>query len=127
MNSSDLDLLDLIRCVRCGQTGLQVSVELLVCESCNTSYDLRPPGIPRLITDDSLRRNSIHERQWDNMPQADYEQICRENASVWEAIDGLVTKYCNGVVLEVCCGNGRFLDVLSKNPNVTRITGLDIS
>jgi ubiquinone/menaquinone biosynthesis C-methylase UbiE len=61
------------------------------------------------------------------MPQADYEQICRENRSVWEAIDGLVMKYCSGLVLEVCCGNGRFLDVLSQNPNVKRTMGLDIS
>jgi SAM-dependent methyltransferase len=98
-----------------------------VCASCNGSYDLRPPGIPRLITEESLHRNAVHEQQWDNMPQSDYAQICRENGSVWEAIDGLVMKYCRGLVLEVCCGNGRFLDVLSQNPNVKRITGLDIS
>jgi hypothetical protein len=84
-----------------------------VCKSCNASFDVRPPGIPFLITDDSLRRNSIHEQQWDNLPQVDYEQICLENRSVWEAIDGLVMKYCRGLVLEVCCGNARFLDVLN--------------
>jgi ubiquinone/menaquinone biosynthesis C-methylase UbiE len=36
-------------------------------------------------------------------------------------------KYCSGLVLEVCCGNGRFLDVLSRNPDVKQVTGLDIS
>ena len=89
MNSSHIDLLDVLRWVQCGQPGLHVSVERLVCQSCNASFDVRPPGIPRLITDDSLRRNSIHEQQWDNMPQADYDQICRKNGCVWEAIDGL--------------------------------------
>jgi ubiquinone/menaquinone biosynthesis C-methylase UbiE/uncharacterized protein YbaR (Trm112 family) len=123
----DLDLLDVLRCVECGHSGFNVLAERLVCASCNASFDVHAPGIPRMVTGDSLRRSSIHEQQWDNMPQADYDQICRENRCVWEAIDGLVMKYCSGLVLEVCCGNGRFLDVLTQNPNVKRAAGLDIS
>jgi ubiquinone/menaquinone biosynthesis C-methylase UbiE len=36
-------------------------------------------------------------------------------------------KYCSGLALEVCCGHGRFLDVLSDSPRVKRVAGLDIS
>src|SRR5262249_40783146 len=67
------------------------------------------------------------EEQWDNVPLADYDQICRDNGPVWEAIDAVVSKYCRGLVLEVCCGHGRFLDVLQRNPRVQRVIGLDIS
>jgi ubiquinone/menaquinone biosynthesis C-methylase UbiE len=61
------------------------------------------------------------------MPIVDYDQICRENGPVWEAIDALVMKYCSGSALEVCCGSGRFLTVLKRNPRVQRVAGLDIS
>jgi len=92
-----------------------------------TFYDVLPPGIPRLITREQRQRNAVHEQQWDNMPLADYEQICRDNGPVWEAIDAVAMKYCSGSVLEVCCGHGRFLDVLTRDPRMKRVIGLDIS
>jgi len=98
-----------------------------VCAACSASYDVRPPGIPRLITQEQRQRNAVHEQQWDNVPLADYDQICRDNGPVWEAIDAVVSQYCRGSVLEVCCGHGRFLDVLIRNPRVKRVIGLDIS
>jgi len=61
------------------------------------------------------------------MPHADYEQICRDNRAVWEAIDSLAMKYCNGLALEVCCGNGRFLEVLRRDARVKKVCGVDIS
>ena len=121
------DLFSLLRCVECGHARLRLSAERLLCDACATAYDVRPPGIPRLMTDEATRRNAVHEQQWDRMPRADYDQICRDNGPVWEAIDGLVMKYCNGMALEVCCGNGRFLDVLERSPRVNRVTGVDIS
>lgn len=123
----DSDLLSLLRCVECGHARLVVSAEHIVCAACTTSYDVRPPGIPRLITHEQSQRNAAHEEQWDNLPLADYDQICRDNGPVWEAIDAVVMKYCSGLVLEVCCGHGRFLDVLTRSPRVKRVIGLDIS
>ena len=123
----DSELLSLLRCVQCGHPGLLSSAQQLVCAACAASYDVRPPGIPRLITYEVMQRNAFHEQQWDKMPHADYDQICRQNGPVWEAIDAVAMKYCSGLVLEVCCGNGRFLDVLSRNPHVKRAIGLDIS
>jgi hypothetical protein len=41
-----------------------------------------------------MQRNALHEQQWDSMPLADYDQICRENGPVWEAIDAVAMKYC---------------------------------
>jgi SAM-dependent methyltransferase len=123
----DSDLLALLRCVECGRTRLVLSAEQIVCAACTTSYDVRPPGIPRLITHEQRQRNAVHEQQWDNVPLADYDQICRDNGPVWEAIDAVAMKYCSGSVLEVCCGHGRFLDVLTRNPRVKRVIGLDIS
>jgi len=79
------------------------------------------------MSDWTGHRNAVHERQWDSMPREDYAQICRDNRPVWEAIDTFVMRYCNGVVLEICCGNGRFLDVLARDPRVRQVTGLDIS
>jgi SAM-dependent methyltransferase len=123
----DSSLLSLLRCVECGHARLVLSADQIVCAACTTSYDVRPPGIPRLITHEQRQRNAVHEQQWDNMPLADYEQICRENGPVWEAIDAVAMKYCSGSVLEVCCGHGRFLDVLTRNRRVERVVGLDIS
>ena len=123
----DPDLLALLRCVECGHTRLVPSTEHIVCAACTTSYDVLPPGIPRLITREQRQRNAVHEQQWDNMPLADYEQICRDNGPVWQAIDAVVMEYCTGSVLEVCCGHGRFLDVLTRNPRMKRVIGLDIS
>jgi SAM-dependent methyltransferase len=125
--SMDSDLLPLLRCVECGHTRLVLSAEQIVCAACTTSYDVRPPGIPRLITHEQKQRNAVHEQQWDSMPLADYEQICRDNGPVWEAVDAVAMKCCSGLVLEVCCGHGRFLDVLTRNPRVKRVIGLDIS
>src|SRR5882672_6380970 len=115
------DLYPLLRCVECGFARLLPSGETLVCEMCASAYNVRPPGIPRLVTQETLRRNAVHEHEWDKMPLADYDQICRENAPVWEAIDSFVAKYCNGSAIEVCCGHGRFLDVLKRNPRVKQI------
>src|SRR5262245_27948736 len=123
----DSDLLALLRCVECGHPRLVPSTEHIVCAACTASYDVRPPGIPRLITHEQRQRNAVHEHQWDNMPLADYDQICRDNGPVWEAIDAVAMKYCSGSVLEVCCGHGRFLDVLTRNRRVKRLIGLDIS
>jgi len=126
-SSIDADLLSWLRCVECGHQRLRLFDTRIVCASCHTSYDVRPPGIPRLITHQQAQRNAVHEQQWDTMPLADYEEICRANGPVWEAIDAVTTKYCSGVVLEVCCGHGRFLDVLTRTRHVTRAIGLDIS
>ena len=123
----DPDLLSLLRCVECRDTRLVLSPEQIVCAACTTSYDVLPPGIPRLITREQRQRNAVHEQQWDNMPLADYDEICRDNGPVWEAIDAVALKYCSGVVLEVCCGNGRFLDALTRNSRMKRVIGLDIS
>jgi ubiquinone/menaquinone biosynthesis C-methylase UbiE len=123
----DPDLLPLLRCVECGSSGLRPSGDRLVCEACTREYEVRPPGIPRLITDETERRNAMHEHEWDSMPHADYDQICRDNRAVWEAIDSVAMKYCSGFVLEVCCGSGRFLDVLRRDPRVTNALGVDIS
>jgi SAM-dependent methyltransferase len=123
----DSDLVSLLRCVECGHTRLVLSPEQIVCAACSTSYDVRPPGIPRLITHEQRQQNAVHEQQWDNMPLADYEQICRDNGPVWKAIDAVAMKCCSGLVLEVCCGHGRFLDVLTRNPRVKQVIGLDIS
>jgi len=79
------------------------------------------------MTNKAVQRNAIHEQRWDAMRRADYDQICRENGPVWEAIDTFAMKYCSGLALEVCCGHGRFLDVLRRTPGVERISGLDIS
>jgi ubiquinone/menaquinone biosynthesis C-methylase UbiE len=123
----DSHLLPLLRCVHCGSTGLRPSADRLVCDACTRAYEIRPPGIPRLITDETRRRNAVHEQEWDSMPHADYDQICRDNRAVWEAIDSLATKYCNGFTLEACCGSGRFLDVLRRVTRVTHVVGVDIS
>jgi ubiquinone/menaquinone biosynthesis C-methylase UbiE len=123
----DSNLLPLLRCVQCGSPGLRPSADRLVCDACARAYEVRPPGIPRLITDETERRNAVHEQEWDSMPQADYDQICRDNRAVWEAIDSLAMKYCHGFALEVCCGNGRFLDVLRRDTRVKEVFGIDIS
>src|SRR5262249_30291682 len=34
---------------------------------------------------------------------------------------------CHGFALEVCCGNGRFLDVLRRGTRVNKVFGVDIS
>src|SRR5262245_9576376 len=125
--SIDAELLSWLRCVECGHPQLRLSDEHIVCASCHTSYDVRSPGIPRLITHQQRQRHAVHEQQWDNMPLEDYEQICRDNGPVWDAIDAVVMKYCSGAVLEVCCGHGRFLDVLMGSHRVQRVIGLDIS
>jgi ubiquinone/menaquinone biosynthesis C-methylase UbiE/uncharacterized protein YbaR (Trm112 family) len=123
----DPDLLQLLRCVQCGHQQLLLRAEKLRCTICGKAYDVRPPGIPRLITNETMLRNAVHEQEWDSMPHADYDQICRELGPVWEAIDSLVLNYCEGSALEICCGNGRFLDVLMKSPRVKRTIGADIS
>jgi SAM-dependent methyltransferase len=123
----DCDLLSLLRCVECGHAQLALSAEHIVCPACTTSYEVRAPGIPRLIAGEQRRRHAVHEQQWDNMPLADYDQICRDNGPAWEAIDAVALKYCRGLVLEVCCGHGRFLDVLARNRQVKGVIGLDIS
>lgn len=123
----DPDLLPLLRCVECGSVGLRPSADRLVCDACTRVYEVRPPGIPRLITDEIGRRTAVHEHEWDSMPQADYDQICRDNRAVWNAIDSLAMKYCNGFALEVCCGSGRFLDVLKRDARVKKAFGVDIS
>jgi len=123
----DPDLLPLLRCVECGGSELRPSADSLVCDACARTYQVRPPGIPRLITDETRHRNAVHEQEWDSMPHADYEQICRDNRAVWEAIDSLAMKYCSGLALEVCCGNGRFLEVLRRDARVTKACGVDIS
>jgi len=79
------------------------------------------------MTDETTRRNAVHEREWDSTPHDDYEQICRDNRPVWDAIDAVAMKYCHGSVLEICCGNGRFLDVLRRDSRVKRVFGIDIS
>src|SRR5262249_31450545 len=108
-------------------TRLLLSAERLVCAACSTAYEVRPPGIPRLMSNQVMRRNLIHEQQWDSISQEDYDQICRENRLVWDAIDAFAMRYCSGLVLEVCCGNGRFLDVLTRDSRVKQVTGLDVS
>jgi SAM-dependent methyltransferase len=121
------DLLSVLRCVECGHPRLVPSTDDIVCAACAACYDVLPPGIPRLITREQRQRNAVHEQQWDSMPLADYEQICRDNGPVWEAIDAVALNYCSGSVVEVCCGSGRFLDVLTRNPRMKRVIGLDIS
>jgi len=79
------------------------------------------------MTEETACRNTIHEQEWDGLPHADYDQICRDNRAVWNAIDALAMNYCHGVALEVCCGNGRFLDVLRRDVRVKQIFGVDIS
>ena len=79
------------------------------------------------MTEQTTRRNALHEQEWDSTPHADYDQLCRDNRAVWHAIDRLAMKYCHGVALEVCCGSGRFLDVLRRGPRVTHVVGVDIS
>jgi ubiquinone/menaquinone biosynthesis C-methylase UbiE len=79
------------------------------------------------MTEETTRRHAVHEQQWDGMPHADYDQICRDNHAVWKAIDSLAIKYCHGSVLEVCCGSGRFLDVLRHDTRVKQVVGVDIS
>ena len=101
----DPDLLPLLRCVECGSSGLRRSADRLVCDAITRTYEVRPPGIPRLITDEIGRRNAVHEHEWDSMPQPDYDEICRDNRAVWNAIHSLAMKYCNGFALEVCCGS----------------------
>jgi ubiquinone/menaquinone biosynthesis C-methylase UbiE len=123
----DSNLLPLLRCVQCDSPRLRPSADTLVCDACTRTYEVRPPGIPRMITDETERRNAVHEQEWDSMPQADYEQICRDNRAVWEAIDSLAMKYCNGFTLEVCCGSGRFLNVLRRDTRVKNVLGVDIS
>jgi SAM-dependent methyltransferase len=123
----DCSLLPLLRCVGCGSSRLRSFSGRLVCEACTTAYEVRPPGIPRLMTEETARRNTVHEQEWDGMPHADYDQICRDNRAVWNAIDSLAMKYCHGCALEVCCGNGRFLDMLTRDPRVTKVFGVDIS
>jgi ubiquinone/menaquinone biosynthesis C-methylase UbiE len=127
MTNGDSDLLPLLRCVQCGTPGLRPSAGKLVCDACTRTYEIRPPGIPRLITDETERRNAVHEHAWDSMPQADYDQICRDNRAVWEAIDSVAMKYSHGFVLEVCCGSGRFLNVLMRDARVKKVFGVDIS
>ena len=123
----DPDLLMLLRCVECRSSGLRPSGNRLICGTCTRAYEIQPPGIPRLTTDETERRHAAHERKWDSMPRADYDQICRDNRAVWEAIDSLAMKYCNGFTLEVCCGSGRFLDVLRRDARVKKVLGVDIS
>ena len=123
----DPDLLPLLRCVECGSSGLRRSADRLVCDAITRTYEVRPPGIPRLITDEIGRRNAVHEHEWDSMPQPDYHEICRDNRAVWNAIHSLAMKYCNGFALEVCCGSGRFLDMLRRDVRVKKVFGLDVS
>jgi SAM-dependent methyltransferase len=123
----DCSLLPLLRCVGCGSSRLLPFNDRLVCEACTTTYEVRPPGIPRLMTEETARRNTVHEHEWDRMPHADYDQICRDLRAVWNAIDSLAMKYCGGFALEICCGNGRFLDVLRGDARVKRVFGVDIS
>src|SRR5215813_2744212 len=123
----DPDLLPLLRCVECRSSELRPCTDRLVCDACARTYEVRAPGIPRLITDETERRNVVHEQEWEGMPHADYDQICRDNRAVWEAIDSLAMKYCHGFALEVCCGSGRFLDVLSRDTRVKKVFGVDIS
>src|SRR5215831_6453234 len=114
----DANLLMLLRCVQCGSAGLLPSADRLVCAACTRTYEVQPPGIPRLMTAETTRRHAVHEQEWDSTPHADYDQLCRHNRPVWDAIDALAMKYCRGVALEVCCGNGRFLDVLRCDARV---------
>ena len=123
----DCSLLPLLRCVGCGSSQIRPLNDTLVCDACTTVYEVRPPGIPRLMTEETTRRNTVHEQEWDSMPHADYDQICRDNRAVWNAIDSLVMKYCHGFALEVCCGTGRFLDVLRRDRRVNKVFGIDVS
>jgi len=74
-----------------------------------------------------MQQNAVHELQWDRTSAADYDQLCRDNGPVWEAIDTLAMQYCSGESLEVCCGSGRFLEVLRRSSRVKRVLGVDIS
>ncbi len=118
---------DLLCCVQCGQPELRLFAEKLMCSVCARTYEIRPPGIPRLITDETMRRNALHELQWDRTSAADYDQLCHDNGPVWKAIDTLAMQYCSGESLEVCCGSGRFLEVLRGSSRVKRVLGIDIS
>jgi SAM-dependent methyltransferase len=123
----DSDLFPLLQCMECGHAGLLLFAELLACVACTRTYEVLAPGIPKLITNECMRRNAVHEQQWDSISPADYDQICHDNRPVWDAIDMLAMKYCSGLTLEVCCGSGRFLDVLRRDARVKRILGVDIS
>jgi SAM-dependent methyltransferase len=79
------------------------------------------------MTDETARSNAVHEHEWDGMPDGDYDQHCRDNRAVWSAIDSVAMKYCDGFTLEVCCGNGRFLDVLRRDARLENVFGVDIS
>src|SRR5262249_52910651 len=123
----DANMLALLRCVQCGSPALRASADRLVCDGCTRTYELRPPGVPRLMTDEATRRHAVHEQEWDSTPHADYDQMCRDNRPVWEAIDSLAMRYCHGLALEICCGSGRFLDVLRRDARVKDVVGVDIS
>ncbi len=114
-------------CVQCGHPELLFFAEQLVCAGCARAYEIRPPGIPRLMTDEAMRRNAVHELQWDRTPAADYDQLCRDNRPVWQAIDTLAMQYCSGESLEVCCGSGRFLEILRRSSRMKTVLGVDIS
>jgi ubiquinone/menaquinone biosynthesis C-methylase UbiE/uncharacterized protein YbaR (Trm112 family) len=118
---------ELLCCVQCGHPELRPSAERLMCAACARTYEVRPPGIPWLMTDEAMRRNAVHELQWDRTSPADYDQLCRDNSPVWEAIDMLAMQYCSGECLEVCCGSGRFMEVLRRSSRVKRVLGVDIS
>src|SRR5262245_35192479 len=95
----DPDLLQLLRCLQSGNQQLLLTAERLRCTTCGRAFEVRPPGIPRLITSETMLRNAVHEHEWDRMPHTDYDQICRELGAVWEAIDSLVLNYCSGTAL----------------------------
>ncbi len=66
-----------------------------------------------------------HRDWWDNIPPDQYEQACAAHKPLFEALDAVYFKYCQGSLLEVGCGTGRFLTRLVER-GITGI-GLDVS
>jgi ubiquinone/menaquinone biosynthesis C-methylase UbiE len=104
------------------------SERLLTCVSCRAEYHIESPGIAHVMPSDELRRVfAAHEEHWNALPEADYEQSCRQVGTTLDAIDAVHLAYCRGEVLEVGCGSGRFLTKLTDRPGIRDITGLDVS
>jgi SAM-dependent methyltransferase len=67
-----------------------------------------------------------HQAWWDSVDARDYDEACAGFRPILEALDDVYLQFCRGRILEVGCGNGRFLSRL-RHLGVSTMAGVDLS
>jgi SAM-dependent methyltransferase len=79
-----------------------------------------PPG------ERTASRLQEHQRWWDGITYEGYEEACAGFKAVLATLDDAYVPFCRGRILEVGCGNGRFLARL-RQCGMARLAGIDLS